>query len=106
NPNGLWTLDNLPVDQGKNNKQMQWVSLVRSVDSYTDLTSNTFTGNEAETLIAGITRVKNGPQQTRILGNAIVNNTTNSYDGITAGPLIHYFFSPHVMIVNNTIARN
>lgn len=106
NPNGLWILDNLPVDQGQDTKQMQWVSLVRSVDSYTDLVSNTFTGNESEALIAGVTRVKNGPQQTRILGNAIVNNMTNSYDGITSGPLIHYFFSPNVMIVNNTIARN
>ncbi len=107
NPSGMWILDGLPPDgNNETSKTMNWVSLVRSVDSFTDIISNTFTANEAETLISGVTRLRDSGRQTRILGNAIVNNTIHSYDGIASGPLIHYFFSGYAMVINNTIARN
>jgi hypothetical protein len=107
NASGVWILDGLPTDGAAPTiRQMDWVALVRSVDSYTDVVSNTFSANEAETLLAGVTRLKAGAQEMRVLGNAIVNNTMRAYDGFPSGPLIHYFFMPHVMVLNNTFARN
>jgi hypothetical protein len=107
NASGLWLLDNLPLDgEGQSNKAMNWVSLVRSVDSFTDVVSNTFSANEAETLLSGVTRLKTDTYEMRVLGNAIVNNTMRSYDGFTSGPIVHYFFMPRAMVINNTFARN
>lgn len=104
---GLWSLDGLPQDsEGNTSRLFSWVSLIRLVDSYTDITNNTFRNNQIDTLIQAVTRQVVAPFETRILGNAIVNNTSVSYDMLTPGPLIHLFNMQRIYVVNNTIARN
>jgi hypothetical protein len=104
---GQWSLDGLP-DAGEGTfKLFTWMSLIRTIDSYTDITSNTFHENEAKTLIQAVTRLTDAPFETRILGNAIVDNRITSADStLSPGPLIHLFNMRRIYVVNNTMARN
>jgi hypothetical protein len=112
---GQWTIDGLPNPlatplPGEDNsvsKNLTWTSLIRTVDSFTDITSNTFRDNEGKTLIQAVTRLTVAPFETRILGNAMVNNRIASANiGFSPGPLIHLFNTQRIYVVNNTIARN
>src|SRR5690606_2501307 len=85
---------------------VQWMSMIRSLDSYTDIVNNTMTGNSAEVLLQGATTADNMPYEFRVLGNAIVANIISSAELTSPGPLIHGFFQRYIMIVNNTIAQN
>lgn len=81
--------------------------IVFTLDSYTLIQSNTFTNNTSETLIQFMTRQKDSPYQTGILGNVILNNTIRTYDALdNAGPLINGFFGKRIFILNNTIVNN
>lgn len=121
---GLWTLNGLPTGQ-TNFPIINWVPLVRSVDSFTDITNNTIRENQSETLIQIVTRGKgqnfieggpdNAPQVARIMGNAIVGNVMRTEDfvlvdgqqiGLNSGPVIHLWHAQKTYIVNNTIAAN
>ncbi|MBC8097857.1 MAG: molybdopterin-dependent oxidoreductase, partial [Armatimonadetes bacterium] len=104
--NGLWLLFGLPLPPPKDVVIMNWMPLVRSLDSYTDISNNVFRDNRTETLIQAVTRNKVADFETRILGNVMVNNTAFSADGFSTGPLIHLYFSRKTYVVNNTIARN
>lgn len=121
---GLWIINDLPLGAG-NDPVIRWVSLVKSLDSYIDITNNVFRGNQSETLIQVVTRAKGknytnsdtdeAPYVARILGNAIVGNTMTTEDvtivdgapvGLNSGPLINLWHAQKTYIVNNTIARN
>lgn len=84
---------------------INWVPMIRSLDSYVDIISNTMRSNEAETLLQGVTTARVSAHQFRVLGNVIVNSTVSSNDGFTPGPLIHGFFQAYMVVINNTIAE-
>ncbi|MBK8138132.1 MAG: hypothetical protein IPK52_20345 [Chloroflexi bacterium] len=84
---------------------INWVPMIRSLDSYVDIISNTMRSNEAETLLQGATSAADTPFEFRVLGNVIVDSTISSNDGFTPGPLIHGFFQRYMVVINNTIAQ-
>lgn len=81
--------------------------IMHTLDSYTNIQSNTFSNNSSKTLIQFMTRTISSPHQTAIIGNVILNNTIQTLDPLdNSGPLINGFFSPRVYILNNTIVKN
>ena len=86
---------------------MSFTPILHTLDSYTTIQSNTFTNNKSKTLIQFMTRAKDAPYETAILGNIILNNTIHTADSLdNAGPLINGFHAKRVYIFNNTIANN
>lgn len=121
---GSWFINGLPVLPGAE-PSVRWVSVVKSLDSYIDITNNIFRNNQSETLIQIATRGKgedyvspagdDAPSVARILGNVIVGNTMTTEDvieqdgqpvGLNSGPIINLWHAQKTYVVNNTIARN
>lgn len=122
NIQGTWIINGIPATI---DTIVRWVPLVKSLDSYIDITNNVFRNNSSETLIQIVTRYKGkdyvfggddeAPFIARILGNAIVGNTMTTADvefvdgvpvGLNSGPIINLWHAQKTYIVNNTIARN
>jgi hypothetical protein len=81
--------------------------ILHTLDSYTNIQSNTFTNNTSETLIQFLTRQIDAPYETAILGNLILNNTIKTFDALdNSGPLINGFYGKRIYILNNTIVKN
>ncbi len=106
NASGSWSFVKNPA-ANEGSVLVFFTPVLHTLDSYTNIQSNTFVNNTSETLIQFMTRAKDAPFETAIVGNVILNNTIRTFDQLdNAGPLINGFHGKRIYIVNNTIANN
>lgn len=89
-----------------------WVGLILTSDSHTDIVNNVFYANDAETVIQARTNASTDTYETRILGNIFMDNIIRKIDlepanpsnfVNTPGPLINLYFNRNFYFINNTV---